>query len=59
MKLIRFKKYIFLCQCKGCKRLNDTIVAVRDDYNNFYHAYLCSVHAVDAIRWPFIELRRF
>ena len=59
MKLKIYKKYLGLCQCKGCLKFYDTIVAVYPTSGGFYPAKLCSIHACDAIRIPFVDLGRF
>jgi len=59
MKLIRFKRYMGLCQCKGCIKPYDTIVAMYFNSGKFYPAHLCQYHAYDAIKEPFITIGRF
>lgn len=60
MKIILFKKYFGLCQCKGCLNYYDhTIIATYPiNRDGFYPARLCELHALDAIHAPFVELRR-
>ena len=55
MKLIKPKKYLGLCQCKGCKKQFITIVAMWDKNLKFYPAYLCEYHAYDAIKFDYLE----
>ena len=60
MKLIRFKKRIGLCQCKGCLDWYSNIIDVYPDDNSFYYsAFLCEYHALEAINEPFITIGRF
>lgn len=60
MQLIRFKKYLGLCQCKGCLNYYDhAIIAVYPYSGGFYPAKLCELHALEALRIPFVNLRRF
>lgn len=60
MILKKYKKYLGLCQCKGCLNFyDDTVIAVYTTSGGFYPARLCSLHACDAITIPFVEVRRF
>lgn len=59
MNLIRFKRYIGLCQCKGCMRPYDVRIAMYFHSGQFYPAHLCNIHACDAITDPFISVGRF
>lgn len=59
MKLRKIKKYLGLCQCKGCLDWYCTIVACKNSDNVFYPAYLCEYHALEAIKDPFIIIGRF
>ena len=60
MKLKIYKKYLGLCQCKGCLNFyDDCSIAVYPITGKFYPARLCSIHACDAIRDPIVEIRRF
>lgn len=55
MKILKFKKYLGLCQCKGCKKQFVTVVSMHDKKYNFYPAYLCEYHACEAFLYPFLE----
>lgn len=61
MKVIRFKRYIGICQCRGCIKPYDTIVVMyfNSDSGKFYPAHLCHYHAYAAIKEPFITVGRF
>ena len=56
MKIRKFKKYLGLCQYKGCKKQFVTIVAMHDKKYKFYPAYLCEHHAYEALLDPFLEV---
>lgn len=62
MILKKYKKYLGLCQCKGCLNFyDDTLIATYpvNTKLTLYVARLCSLHACEAITIPFVEVRRF
>ena len=56
MKLRKIKKYLGLCQCKGCMKKFDSSVLILDYQLKWYRAFLCDYHATEAIQDPFLEV---
>lgn len=56
MRIRKIKKYIGLCECKGCFSFYDTIVATSYGRRmSFYPARVCCIHACSLISFPFTE----
>lgn len=53
MKILKFKKYLGLCQCKGCMKAFSTVTPVF--YKSWYHAYVCEEHAAEALLDPLVR----
>ena len=55
MKLRKIKKYLGLCQCKGCKKAFSTVTLVFTKHERLYLAYVCEEHAAEALLDPLVR----
>lgn len=55
MQILKFKKYLGLCQCKGCMKAFSTVALVFNKNKSLYLAYVCEEHAVEALLDPLVR----
>ena len=56
MKIRKIKRLFGLCQCKGCMRPYDTIIATYfGKYMYFYPTRVCGYHACNLMQFPYVE----
>ena len=55
MNILKFKKYLGLCQCKGCMKAFSTVATLFYKNKTCYHAFLCEEHAAEALLDPIVR----
>lgn len=55
MEIRKFKKYLGLCQCKGCMKAFSAATPVVYKNKRLYLAFLCEEHAAEALLDPLVR----